>query len=1413
MENVLHQAGARFSRASHVPENPLRHLVFKWTNPVTQGVYSFDLLQKLPASVVQMLDAGKKIPAFIENLGVRPHEFLRQANEHIATLKARVKGAYDESAVDGLIEALSAISVHPNQAQIFFPQVFAELKLARENAIGAPKEVQQEHKRISETQLERVKEETERLVRNTKTLLGLLLHYKSPHDESPIEEAIDEAIYAIDAPFQLAATNQSGIGQRVLDLVIANVSEATRKVLHPPTEKNGIDRKKHPLYQLISLIDKFKKTAAYPGDIQYQITHTLNLLETYSPLFKGIIDSAGRDPHKGLDALRTAVIGHIQVALRGAKSQNDYEKQVTALFQKIEKIVPGYNGSSKADELVWIEQLFRNGLPDDQESLLKVYDHMKGKGKGEPAEDATEEAKRTWAFTQVSGCRKALEEAYEEYYKRELAEWMGETAKQRNICEASLSNLKEDLIEWTQRTILSNRVALAMDDQRPLATTLLDSVIAFEQFEEGKRLQHQLLSGNGQGVSTLAQTLDAAIQFYEQNVKDIKGGPELLMSVTEQVLDWMGMARDLMLSQASVQEREEIIGNYEKALVMHRKGEHLEALKFVKELLKTSKLAPKMYPPERVASPLKRLSGEFKTFLDAQTPPVPPSVSEQALRETGHQGEDWNPAYLATAIEQEAEKVCQNALMFCGFQFVAKLIKPPNPDQLYQRFVAALKTIAGPDGDHQMINDEALTDGKTRLQKQVEEMIGRALDLSNEKDQRILAEIKNSMRPLLANRAGKQELSKALYFSLLSTVIETQKASWAHQNIARGFTPLVYLLLDLFIRPFTKTLIQRFQEDVVNASEGRLTAQHLGPVKAGTNALGSYVQAMKAWPERLQSQRTGDKVITPGLTGGNKENDLRRLLQDPQFYGNKTPKQVAQELGYYAIDQYVRVANICTRMDGVLARIGKIVSEDVVKDNQVVNTLLKISKGLLSIIPYLYGYTAYAILKLVEVLINVIARQSLKFMVWQGSLISQFVDGVVESLFAEKASSSLLDNMLAEELEKIRSALEAENLQGEEPRDLTGGESQNKETIKGFFLQLLTAIDFDNYVSPTEVEDRLTSGHIFDLKKKMKGELAELLAKVVLTTSKSSLNTEQLSEMLYRILKVVNEGLQGGEVILLEQKQKEALAAKHGKRVEALTAQEIEEEAARLKEEASNQIPALLQEIVDLRVNPAVEKEIDKAFESSSQVLLDYIHWLKENLFSYTGVGAQGQTNLLDHLEAELNRYDNASDKNQLVRNIHSYYGTFIHQLSAKQEQLDKNPSPNAPELNILFNRHMTAPIQALTKEMTQFVTQRNNKKACKEAIARLKESLGRARQKLGQIESNEAHHLQRLHKGPTGIALTSIEKFMRVVREAVKSPAQALVKDRVRVMSAGARKLYQNPLMIKHLILWQMRNFLDPIA
>lgn len=58
-----------------------------------------------------------------------------------------------------------------------------------------------------------------------------------------------------------------------------------------------------------------------------------------------------------------------------------------------------------------------------------------------------------------------------------------------------------------------------------------------------------------------------------------------------------------------------------------------------------------------------------------------------------------------------------------------------------------------------------------------------------------------------------------------------------------------------------------------------------------------------------------------------------------------------------------------------------------------------------------------------------------------------------------------------------------------------------------------------------------------------------------------------------------------------------------------------------------------------------------------------------------------------------------------------------------------------------------------------------------------------------------------------------SVLEWIASLQELIKPPAQVIVKDRVKVMSTGARKLYHNPQMIKHAILWQMRNFMNPLG
>jgi len=190
---------------------------------------------------------------------------------------------------------------------------------------------------------------------------------------------------------------------------------------------------------------------------------------------------------------------------------------------------------------------------------------------------------------------------------------------------------------------------------------------------------------------------------------------------------------------------------------------------------------------------------------------------------------------------------------------------------------------------------------------------------------------------------------------------------------------------------------------------------------------------------------------------------------------------------------------------------------------------------------------------------------------------------------------------------------------------------------------------------------------------------------------------------------------------------------------------------------------------------------------------------------------------VLDHLVKKLNEFGFAENKDEVVREIHLYYDTFLRQLTLRQQELDKKPSPNAPELNLLFNSKLGGPLENLTMVLTRFVTERENRgdnlEACQKAILGVRRAVVQAHKKLNEIERNEKGHLERLHMGTAGVILTSIEKIFAATKEAVKGPAKTLVGMEVSKMTAKARKLMNNPLFVETALLWQMRNFQDPRA
>ena len=1313
--------------------------------------FRVDLLQNLPAQVVAILDTCVNLPQIIDNLHERPHKLLHEVNGLIQTLEKKTAGVYDENVITDLISNLALIVSHKTPIEIFYPQVIKRIEVAERSTAKAVDSVKASALRTNEEELARWTEQAQGHQRAARTLLDLLVSYRDPREASPSDEIIAQAIEAVKGPFQEAADTQAGPVDRILQLGITTfqelVSTLSEKV-QPHERPEWLPASKHPLMHLVGLIDEYQKAKNYPQVVEANISNAIRELEISSPLFMGI------------EADIQAAFGDAKPSVNLPRLQECVER-----FVRERLAHPTTNAEFQA---LLVELSSCAGFPEDT-------------GPQEFLENTP-----FWAVPE-GVLRAKLSEVYVEWCKREIQ--LGPVGDGAASSYAAPSS------------------ALV-----PAQADNLWSVVAqFEELVACKQCYNELTSQRGEGIRTLANNLDRAIDLFEKNIGNLgEEGTGILQKLADEIFEIMGFARKVILAQVPHQEayrKKEIEKNFENALILYRKEEYLAALKLVKQFIQEDdRSAEVIRNGEEIQTPLTRLEAGFKAFKESPNVPLrAPKVSRDVLRDVGEPDAEWNPDYLTNAIRIQTEHLIDNALVLSGYKVIARLLDLGGNGRQYHRIVQALKTLAG---DAQDYPNEGFQEASLRP------ILGGILNLDDAAvPLRLITKIQNSMaenrRIHGVSEASRPKLRKALYFSLMEALIEHRSENWAWESMAKVALFFAYSFLQLFVEPFATTFIEKFQQNIVLEADGELTDDHLKPVKALTKALGGYVEATIAWPEQLKRQHDGE--INLRLHGGSKKDNMKILLGMAAFNGGETPESIARNAAYTLVDRNLQIANLCNKMSGFIRNVERNVNAHEINNPEnrtmikVMNTVLIFCKKIISILIYVPTYAAWMLLKALEIFLNFSVQQVAKLLIWQGDYAIKVLDMGIESLFQSTGHAAVFDNLVLEQLTGLKRALAERGL--EEPGELSDQETQHKQELRNFFVALFQAIHFDNYLSPQQIRERTEEGLAFEAKKKLYSELSDLLASALITTSKSVLNKDQLNVMLYKLLQIANEGLQRGQAVVLDSHQKEALADRLGKDAANITEDEVVVEARRIKEEASQEVPKLLKEITDLGINPAVDEALDRALQTPSQILLEYISWIEESFFA-NGEDEGQDCNLIPSLRTKLHACQaaaNAEDRKEALRKLHAYYTSFTHQLTAKQSRMDGHPTPNTPELNKLINIHITPSLEALTGALDQFLHSQDNQEACLEILTNFETRLRRVPRPLRKIQHAEETRIMGMHSGISGIVLTALEKLQLALKDGAKKPARALIHGRVSAMTARARNLYNNDVFLRHVAVCQL--------
>lgn len=586
-----------------------------------------------------------------------------------------------------------------------------------------------------------------------------------------------------------------------------------------------------------------------------------------------------------------------------------------------------------------------------------------------------------------------------------------------------------------------------------------------------------------------------------------------------------------------------------------------------------------------------------------------------------------------------------------------------------------------------------------------------SLDKESSEDRKLLdiveQKVEETMQhPQLEDVDFHRALHKDIHQGLLGIIIyqtnSTGSRSAAWKALARGTHVVIYEFIELFVRPYADFAFNNL--GTLFEETNGIQSKHLVPIKAVSGGSSTYLNVLKnAWRPALdeQNKTNGNGRSNKEILSGNKD-DLPILLNARNHYKGVNPSQLTRQSAYSFADN-IRLPDFCSsirkKIDGIWYHCNYF-------NRDFMNYPITAVNWVVSWIPYLILHLVNAVVYTTMSAFNVMIQQGAKFYLWKTDLADKLLEKTLASLTGagiQKPTSPIVDTLLLEQLQEVRDELKRNGIRPSESAETTSADTNNKRAISEAIQHIMELIDLNEYQSLESFEQRSAPNQA---KKIAYKQIKKLLTDILVNTSKSLLQKEPMEELLFKLLKIADEGLQGGEVAMLTHKQKRALAQKLSKEeVSELTSQEIREEAERSQKEAATEIQKLVKEIQDLAINPTIDKKIDETLQTRSQLLFDYIAWIEKTLFSYSGNGDSNEKNLIHTLKHQLSQFKaEGANSDEVVCSVHEKYSVFILEMKNFQRNLDKSPSPNSPELTQLIDNHLKRPLQDLTNNLTQWM-------------------------------------------------------------------------------------------------------------
>lgn len=1400
-----------------------------WLNPGNWGL------------VQGVRDTAGQLDALYKQYLIMDQEATVPLKEALASVRAlmdhHVKtGSLDgeEGLIEETIRSLSVI-IASETPQRIFPSPALEEAAAREHAQGIQRRCQP-------------------LAQNLRDFISVGL-------VKPEVPVIARQLQEVYETLDIEKRKQVGPIARGMDAIIKRVHEEYQKATgqaEQAAEARRSASNQHPLLKLLGLLGSYENHAAFLEDRrQIDLYNALFELNNYGTHFEGILEHVLEEGR--LPASNPAIFKKISNFLRkkihhGAVQTREQMRPLhMAVYNRaalLEDIVPqGVQDGGDGGKRAWAKEYIKGEIAEDgqlaecvriareetkfrQLALFTCRYRQLKLTQSEPQQKALKLHIFALAFPAENG---VVEETRLQRAQRVIngndAPTVDSPALRHAIAQMTLHNLEneEDRIRFGASVIPLNAEAVGGDwpstpSEKGLAEAMWLAVAHFEDLQKCEELHQQLRGAQECRITDLPTQLDILISILEKEPQLLEdGGERMLAELSQIILGWVNLAVREMKNYRNADETE-IDRKFEKVTQLIAKGKYLDGIRLAQRLIEESPVGLRMWREEQVASPKDLFSATLEDFRTVSAPIKPPKSQAEVKRKLGIAEEapvgDWDAAW-ETVIEKERHKLVRNSCDFTAFNVALRYVmgfSAEERESVYKKLLESLEAVAGRNRNY---NGPDLRERvKQAIASVCKKFPHEITDESVEKILIALDEVRNAGYD--AERTAK-ELHETLYFSLLWEVIDHANPnsiipSSVMKLAGHGLLVIMHKLLEFFIRPFAESLLQAIQRDVILPTNGALTETHLNPIKSLGKALDSYTSAKKAWSELKSDQAKGHvtALAERTLIGKDEQEAMEIILDNPAYYHGYDPREIDLEVGYLAVDHFLQVTDFSKTTEAWHELISYNAQRPLIASpstplEEWINTIGGLMMRVISIIPHAVIYTLHFCLKVVETLINFLAKQLAKFAIWKWDIVTNLLEEMTKSLFKESYHTPVLDELVLDQLKELERQI-LQDSQEERGGMLEHESPLIKRQIREAFANLFEAIEIDSKDTSQEVDDHGLNPTTKWAKIQLKSNLKELLTSLLVVSSQSFLHKEQMHELLLKVLTTANDGLRG-KTTMLKPEELQALREELGREP---SAGEIERRARHIHGRLQGEIEGRLNNILENGVNPVISRTIDQGLKGPSDMLLDYIAWMERRLFSYPGRGLASERNIIHMLREDLEGFNgkNPTEQDDVLRKIHGDYTTFIQEFIAKQSNIDQERIPNDLKLNLFIRTDLHPILEELTPELMHFIGRREGRP---EAIVRIQALLKRLEDKLiekresfNKIKRAEQSRVEGMRKGFGGFVQAAVDVGKGLVHDQVTPYAQRILNGQIRGLADKSRGLYQNPVLVKHIIRYQMLGWVE---